>query len=31
VNPKLIEALALKGEALSALGRYEEAIQIFVA
>ena len=29
VNPKLVEVLALKGEALSALGRYEEAIQIF--
>jgi tetratricopeptide (TPR) repeat protein len=29
VNAKLVEVLALKGEALSALGRYEEAIQIF--
>jgi tetratricopeptide (TPR) repeat protein len=29
VNPKLVDVLALKGEALSALGRYEEAIKIF--
>jgi tetratricopeptide (TPR) repeat protein len=29
VNPKLVDVLALKGEALSALGRYEEAIRIF--
>lgn len=29
VNPKLSEALALKGEALLVLGRYAEALQIF--
>ncbi len=29
MNPKLVDVLALKGEALSALGRYEEAIKIF--
>ena len=29
VKPNLPELLALKGEALSALGRYEEAIQAF--